>query len=333
MQHPAIGRVRSISTKNLPDRATIPVLHRNGFTRMKHAFLSRPLAFCLALTLSTAAALDFARAAQDHPGVESLEQQGLGVPQSLTGTITDIITSAGISYVEVDTGKAKVWAAGKLDDLLDTGDTVSFSTDMTMRSFYSKSLDRNFDVIYFVKEFVKDDAASARTGSTPQAVRPQPNKPVAPAPASNPAEVAEGSLLRAASLDGLNTGDRPLSDYRGRPLIINVWASWCGPCRAEMGSLERLAQRYNGEAFNIIGISIDDYRNRATAFIDQAELSFANYIDHNLFMETMLGATTIPLTVLVDADGRVLMKVRGPREWDSKETVKAIGNVFGLELM
>ncbi len=333
MRRPAISRARAISTKNLPDRATIPVLHRNGFTRMKHSCLSKNLAFCLALTLSNAAALDFARAAQDNPAPQSHAQQGQGVPRSLTGTITNIIASAGISYVEVDTGKAKVWAAGKLDDALGTGDTVSFSTDMTMRSFYSKSLDRNFELIYFVKEFVKNDKTSARAGSTAQAVRPQPNSPHASRSAANPAEIAEGSLLRAVSLDGLNTGDRPLSDYRGRPLIINVWASWCGPCRAEMGSLERLAQRYNGDAFNIIGISIDDYRDRATAFVDKAELSFDNYIDHKLFMENMLGATTIPLTVLVDADGRVLMKVRGPREWDSEETVKAIGNVFGLELM
>jgi thiol-disulfide isomerase/thioredoxin len=89
-----------------------------------------------------------------------------------------------------------------------------------------------------------------------------------------------------------------------------AWASWCGTCRAEMGSLERLAKRYNGTMFIIIGISTDDYRDKAAAFIDQADLTFENYIDHQLLMENMLGAATIPLTVLVDADARISCSTR-----------------------
>ena len=142
----------------------------------------------------------------------------------------------------------------------------------------------------------------------------------------------EGGFLREATLHGLSGKTKKFSDYRGKPLIINVWASWCGPCREEMGSLDRLARRYNGKQFNIIGISTDDYGNEAAAFITNSKISFANYLDSKLTMENMLGANTIPLTVLVDAKGRVTAKVYGVREWDSPEIVEAIGNTFHIKL-
>jgi len=153
-----------------------------------------------------------------------------------------------------------------------------------------------------------------------------------PALAGTPGEVEVGGLLREATLDGVNGGTKTFSDFKGKPLLINIWASWCGPCRAEMGSLERLAQRYNGKEFNVIGVSTDDYRNRAAAFIEQTKITFDNYLDSKLFLENMLGANAIPLTVFVDADGRVLHKARGAYEWDAPQTIAAIGEVFQLKL-
>ena len=150
--------------------------------------------------------------------------------------------------------------------------------------------------------------------------------------AATPGEVEVGSYLREAKLDGLNGKNSSFADFKGKPLIINVWASWCGPCRAEMDSLERLATRYNGKEFNIIGISTDDYRDRATAFIKHTNISFKNYLDSQLFLENMLGANRIPLTLLVDANGRVLRKVRGAYEWDNTEIIEAIGKTFKIEL-
>ena len=150
--------------------------------------------------------------------------------------------------------------------------------------------------------------------------------------ALTPGEVEVGSYLREATLRGLNVKTNKFSDFQGKPLLINIWASWCGPCRAEMGSLQRLAHRYNGKEFNIIGISIDDYRNAAQAFIKQSEITFANFLDSKLFLENMLGANSIPLTVLVDSHGRVLLKARGAFEWDSPEVIDEIGKVFRLKL-
>jgi thiol-disulfide isomerase/thioredoxin len=150
--------------------------------------------------------------------------------------------------------------------------------------------------------------------------------------AGTPGEVKVGSYLREATLQGLNGENKSFADFRGKPLVINVWASWCGPCRSEMGSLERLAKRYNGKEFNIIGISTDDYRNNAIALIRKTEVSFENFIDSKLFLENMLGANRIPLTVLVDANGRVLEKVHGAYQWDDPKIIEAIGKIFKMEL-
>jgi len=151
--------------------------------------------------------------------------------------------------------------------------------------------------------------------------------------AGAPGEVKTGGYLREATLDGLNGKSKTFSDFKGKPLIINIWASWCGPCRAEMGSLHRLAQRYNGKEFNIIGVSTDDYRKAALAFIKQTEITFENFLDHKLLLENMLGANTIPLTILVDADGRILGKVRGAYEWDNPNTINAIEEMFQIKLL
>ncbi len=150
--------------------------------------------------------------------------------------------------------------------------------------------------------------------------------------AGTPGEVMVGSYLREATLDGLNGKSKKLSDFNGKPLIINVWASWCGPCRAEMASLERLAQYYNGKELHVIGVSTDDYRNKAKAFIKQTEITFENFLDSKLLLENMLGANTIPLTILVSANGRVLKKVRGAYAWDSPKNIDAIAEVFNIKL-
>jgi len=156
---------------------------------------------------------------------------------------------------------------------------------------------------------------------------------VAPlAQAATPGEVEIGSVLREANMQSLTGQPRKLSEYRGKPLIINIWASWCGPCRAEMGSLDRLARRY-GKHFTVVGISTDDYPDRAQAFLKQANTSFAHYIDSKPWpLENMLGANKLPLTVLVDADGKVLAKYYGAKEWDSPQAVDVIGKTFRLKL-
>ena len=152
---------------------------------------------------------------------------------------------------------------------------------------------------------------------------------LANASAAGPGEVPVGQPLRTATLQGLNGPSVPLATFRGQPLLINVWASWCGPCRAETASLERLAWLDPGRSYSIIGISTDDYVEQAKAWLGQSRATISHYIDHELEMEHMLGASRLPLTVLVDAKGRVLKRIYGAREWDSPESKALIRQAFG----
>jgi len=147
--------------------------------------------------------------------------------------------------------------------------------------------------------------------------------------AATPGEVQVGGTLPEATMRGLNGRSRKLSEYLGKPLLINVWASWCGPCRAEMASLERLAWMDQAASFNIIGISTDDYPDKAKDALKASNATITHFIDSNLQLENMLGASRLPLTVLVDADGRVLKKIYGARAWDAPQALRLIADTFG----
>ena len=152
-------------------------------------------------------------------------------------------------------------------------------------------------------------------------------------PNAYPAGLSERSQderLPDAILNDLVSGPSRLADFRGKPLLINVWASWCGPCREEMSSLQRLAKRYDGKQINIIGISTDDDRAAALAYIKRSGIHFRNYIDRDLVLEKILRADRLPLTVMVDPDGRLIKRVYGARDWNSPEAINLITHAFRL---
>ncbi len=155
---------------------------------------------------------------------------------------------------------------------------------------------------------------------------------VPPVFAKTPGEVEIGGTLREATMLGLSGPSRKLSEFRGRPLIINVWASWCGPCRQEMGSLERLARSKIGKQFTVIGISTDDYPEAAKSFMKRSGTTFSHFIDQRLLLENMLGAERLPLTLLVDANGKVLGKYYGAEEWDSPQAFKLVAKAFRIPM-
>jgi thiol-disulfide isomerase/thioredoxin len=149
--------------------------------------------------------------------------------------------------------------------------------------------------------------------------------------ADTPGEVPVGGQLRDARMFSINGPPRMLSSYRGKPLIINVWASWCGPCRQEMSSLQRLSQIDMKKQFRVIGISTDDDAIAAADYVVKSKLSFDNFVDHELLLENMLGANTIPLTLLIDGNGRVLAKIRGARDWTAPTAIALIEKSFKIQ--
>lgn len=118
--------------------------------------------------------------------------------------------------------------------------------------------------------------------------------------------------------DGANQ-PRSLADWRGRFVLLNVWATWCGPCRVEMPTLDRLQKQMGGERFDVVALSID----RAGAevvrrFYDQIEIgSLGLYIDQSGGALRALKITVLPTTLLIGPDGRELGRLVGLAVWDA----------------
>lgn len=151
-----------------------------------------------------------------------------------------------------------------------------------------------------------------------------PQQPSSPLKLNVSQPIREGEYLPNIYLQGLRGTSREMADFAGAPLIINVWASWCSPCRAEMASLERLAWMDDVGDVAIIGVSTDDFRERAEAYLDSINPTILHFLDTELRIEQLLGATRIPLTVLVNAQGQVVKKVYGAKAWDDPAAVNMV---------
>lgn len=96
-----------------------------------------------------------------------------------------------------------------------------------------------------------------------------------------------------------------LSEYRGDVVMINFWATWCGPCRQEMPLLDQLYSRYERVGFNLLGVNIDDDSNRAMDMIRELGVNFPVLFDARKEVSKLYAVDAMPVTVLVDREGNV----------------------------
>jgi peroxiredoxin len=116
-------------------------------------------------------------------------------------------------------------------------------------------------------------------------------------------------------LPRLDGGEASLSDYQGQWVVLTFWATWCGPCRMEMPSLERLHRERQAVGLAILGVSVDSEREAAQAFAEDLGLSFPNFWDRQGRVGADYKATAIPLSYVIDPTGQVVALSRGARDW------------------
>ena len=116
-----------------------------------------------------------------------------------------------------------------------------------------------------------------------------------------------------------------LSDLRGRVVVVNLWATWCAPCRIEMPGIENLWRRFRSEGLTILAVSIDKGADQAVrAFVQEKNLSFPVLMDHDREVERKYPTRTVPTTFVVDKDRLIAARVDGAKNWQSEETFRAI---------
>jgi thiol-disulfide isomerase/thioredoxin len=147
-------------------------------------------------------------------------------------------------------------------------------------------------------------------------------------PARNPGRIVK------IEFQGPDGSDLDLDDFAGKLLLVNLWATWCLPCRVEMPALDRLQLSKGGDDFQVVAINIDTARlERREAFLKEAGVQhLALYSDKSAAVFQALRAagkaSGLPTTILVGPDGCEIASMAGAAEWDSEEAVGLISSLL-----
>lgn len=152
-----------------------------------------------------------------------------------------------------------------------------------------------------------------------------------------PDDLLPGRFFPPLVLQDFSGADKPLADYRGKLVILNVWATWCPPCRKELPSLQRLQERLDPERFAVLGLSVDSDVDFAREYLLERGITFENFIDRDAReARRLLGIRAYPDTFIVSPQGVLLRGVVGDRVWDDPAVAAAIeaayaGDTSGLD--
>ena len=121
-----------------------------------------------------------------------------------------------------------------------------------------------------------------------------------------------------------------LEDYRGRVVLVNFWASWCGPCVTELPGMQRLQRRMDeaDRPFTILAVDVAEPRHRIIKFIRMLRLDLTVLLDHDSRAFEHWGARVFPTSYLVDTEGCVRYRVAGPLVWDGEEAIAVISGLI-----
>ncbi len=159
-----------------------------------------------------------------------------------------------------------------------------------------------------------------RIVSPPVEAPPSPGAGIDFAPLDEPRALLE---LRFADGDGRTLS---IADFRGRLVLLNIWATWCAPCLREMPTLDRLQAELGGTDFEVVALSIDRQGVPAVkTFYEELGLeALGVFVDRFTKVTRDISIIGIPTTLLVDRQGREIGRVVGPAEWDSPEAVTLV---------
>ena len=110
-----------------------------------------------------------------------------------------------------------------------------------------------------------------------------------------------------------------LADLRGRAVLLNFWATWCPPCRAEMPSLQQLAEIYGPEQLQVLAINVGEGPRRIAQYLQSSGLDLTVLLDPQSLASKAWGASVLPTTILIDAEGKPRLRVRGEVDWSGRE--------------
>ena len=144
-----------------------------------------------------------------------------------------------------------------------------------------------------------------------------------------PPRVKPGLPAPNFTFPGLDGKPVSLTDFKGKVVFLNIWATWCPPCRDEMPAMEKLYQELKGKDFEILAISIDTSGAKVVApFMKEYKLSFPALLDPDGTVQNLYGTTGVPESFVINKDGIIEKIVIGPMDWATPEVVDFFRNLI-----
>lgn len=130
----------------------------------------------------------------------------------------------------------------------------------------------------------------------------------------------------APVLQALDLQGKPwrLSELRGRVVVLNFWATWCPPCRAEMPTLQQLAEIYGPDKLVVLAVNVSEGPRRINQYVQASGLNLPVLLDANGEIARQWGANVLPTSILIDAEGRPRQRVRGEVDWTGREAAALV---------
>jgi peroxiredoxin len=131
------------------------------------------------------------------------------------------------------------------------------------------------------------------------------------------------------TLKSLNGEEISLSQQKGKYVLVNFWATWCGPCKVEMPSLEILHQRFKSKNFSLLAVSNDMFGAQIVEpFIKANNLTFPVLLDQQLQASNKYGVVSLPTTFMIDPEGNIIGELRGAEDWASPDNILYFENLL-----
>lgn len=125
-------------------------------------------------------------------------------------------------------------------------------------------------------------------------------------------------------LNLLHEGPFDLSEWQGKPVIVNFWASWCPPCREEIPSMNRAWDILKTQGVQMVGVNHGESTDTVKRFLKHSPIEFPVAVDYGERSAKRWPVRGLPMTFIVDTQGRVVYSATGPREWDDPELLQKI---------